>query len=122
MKMQACKRMIYNVGFIDPDKIHIDTLMTKPDETAENILRFLTEQNWCDHILFPYNFKWGSYSVVHIHFCLLDVKSVTDVYINLCSFHWILLNIRVDKRIVEVMDPLKRNLEEFRNMQDMLQS
>ena len=28
---------------------------------------------------------------------------------NVCSFHWILLNIRVDKGIVEVMDPLKRN-------------
>ena len=57
MKMQACKRKIYNVGFIDPDKVHIKTLVTKPDETAENLLRFLTEQNFCDHILFPYNFK-----------------------------------------------------------------
>ena len=47
--------------------------------------------------------------------------SVTDVYINMCNFHWILLDIRVDKGIVEVMDPLKRNLEKFRNMQDMLQ-
>jgi hypothetical protein len=38
-----------------------------------------------------------------------------------CRFHWILLNIQVDKGIVEVMDPLKRPLEEFRSMQDMLQ-
>ena len=57
MKMQSCKRKIYNVGFIDPDKVYIETLTTKPDETAENLLRFLTEQHLCDHILFPYNFK-----------------------------------------------------------------
>jgi hypothetical protein len=44
------------------------------------------------------------------------------VYINVCRFHWILLNIQVDKGIVEVMDPLKRPMEEFRSMQDMLQT
>ena len=124
MKIRECKKRIYSVGFIDPDKVHIYALTTKPDETAANLLRFLGEQNFCDHILFPYNFGWGSYYVLHIHFCLLDVKCnwwVTDVYINVCRFHWILLNIRVDKGIVEVMDPLKRPLEEFRSMQDMLQ-
>ena len=58
MKIQECKRRtLYSVGFIDPDKVHIDTLTKKPEETAENLLRFLTEQNFCDHILFPYNFK-----------------------------------------------------------------
>ena len=57
MKIQECKRRIYSVGFIDPDKVNIYSLMTKPDETADNLLRFLTEQNFCDHILFPYNFQ-----------------------------------------------------------------
>jgi hypothetical protein len=38
-----------------------------------------------------------------------------------CRFHWILLDIRLDKGIVEVMDPLKRPLKEFCNMQNMLQ-
>ena len=58
MKILVCKsRKIYNVGFIDPDKVHIETLKDKPDETAGNILRFLTEQDFCDHILFPYNFR-----------------------------------------------------------------
>ena len=125
IKIRECKRKIYSVGFIDPDKVNIYSLTTKPDETASNLQRFLTEQHFCDHILFPYNFQWGSYSVVHIHFCLLDVKCnwwVTDVYINVCRFHWILLDIQVDKGIVEVMDPLKRPLEEFRSMQDMLQT
>ena len=58
MKIHECKRMtLYSVGFIDPDKVHIETLTDKPEETQKNLLRFLTEQNFCDHILFPYNFK-----------------------------------------------------------------
>ena len=78
MKMKECKaRRIINIGFIDPDKIHIEVLTDKPIETEENLLRFLREQNYCDSILFPYNFKCGSYSVVSIHFSLLDVKCLS---------------------------------------------
>jgi hypothetical protein len=58
MKMLVYKsRNIINIGFIDPDKIHIKMLTDNPKETEENLLRFLTEQNYYDHILFPYNFK-----------------------------------------------------------------
>ena len=58
MKIVECKsRKIFNVGFIDPDKVHIKNLDEYPDDTEESLLRFLTEQNFCDHILFPYNFK-----------------------------------------------------------------
>jgi hypothetical protein len=68
MKILECKtRNIINIRFIDPDKIHIKTLTDNPKETEKNLLRFLIDQNYCDHILFPYNFKWGSYSVVSIH-------------------------------------------------------
>jgi hypothetical protein len=38
-----------------------------------------------------------------------------------CSFHWILLHIRIDKGRVEVLDPLKRPMAQFKSMQDMLQ-
>jgi hypothetical protein len=51
-----------NVGFIDPDKVNIHMLKTKPKETARNILKFLKEQHFCNSILFPYNFGWESYS------------------------------------------------------------
>ena len=84
MKILECKRKrIYNIGFIDLDKVHITKLTDNPEETEENILRFLMEQNFSDHVLFPYNFRWGSYSVVHIHFWLVDANKcnwwVTDV-------------------------------------------
>ena len=74
MKMMECKNKVYTVGFIDPDKVNIKALTTKPNDTEKNILRFLKKQHYCDHILFPYNFKCGSCSIVHINFCLIDVK------------------------------------------------
>jgi hypothetical protein len=58
MKFLVCKsRNILNVGFIDPDKVYIKMLTDNLEETEQNLLRFLTDQNFCDHILFPYNFK-----------------------------------------------------------------
>ena len=49
MKIEECKRRsLFKFGFIDPDKVHIETLTLNPKET---------EQNFCDSILFPYNFK-----------------------------------------------------------------
>jgi hypothetical protein len=39
----------------------------------------------------------------------------------MCRFHWIPMNIEVDNGRVEVLDPLKREMEQFRDMQDMLQ-
>ena len=56
MKIKECKRKVYSVGFIDPDRVHIHSLTNWPVETAKNLLRFIMEQNYCDHILFPYNF------------------------------------------------------------------
>ena len=40
---------------------------------------------------------------------------------NVCRFHWILLEIQVDKAEVEVLDPLNRDIEQFSSMQKMLQ-
>jgi hypothetical protein len=39
----------------------------------------------------------------------------------MCRFHWILMKIEIDNRRVQVLDPLKRDMEQFRDMQDMLQ-
>ena len=57
MKMLEGKRRVSSAGFIDPDKVNIKALTTKPKDTEKNILRFLKKQHYCDHILFPYNFK-----------------------------------------------------------------
>jgi hypothetical protein len=39
----------------------------------------------------------------------------------MCRFYWILFNIQVDNGRVEVLDPLRRDMEQFLDMQDMLQ-
>ena len=39
----------------------------------------------------------------------------------MCSFHWILLDIQIDKGRVDAFDPLSRPLEQFQSLQDMLQ-
>jgi hypothetical protein len=58
MKIMECKsKSIFNVGFIDPDKVNSAVLEKKPVDTERNLLRFLKEQNYCAQILFPYNFK-----------------------------------------------------------------
>ena len=53
---------------------------------------------------------------------MLSVIHDVYMYINLCSFHWILLDIQVDKGIVEVRDPLSRGLDGFRDLQKILQT
>ena len=58
MKIVECKRRhINNIGFVDLDKVHNDTVKGNPDETEANLLRFLTEQDFYDSILFSYNFR-----------------------------------------------------------------
>ena len=62
-------------------------------------------------LLYTFNFSYSMLSVIH------DVY----IYINMCSFHWILLDIQVDKGIVEVRDPLSRGFDGFRDLQKLLQ-
>jgi hypothetical protein len=58
LKIDECRRKnITNIGFVDPDKVHHDTVRDKAQETGENLLRFITEQHFCDSILFPYNYR-----------------------------------------------------------------
>ena len=42
-------------------------------------------------------------------------------YVNVRSFHWILLSIQVDRGVVEVMDSLDKDPEDYSSVVDMLQ-
>ena len=55
--VECAHNKVYNVGFVDPDKVHNETVKLHPDQTVENLLRFLKEQDFCDSILFPYNYR-----------------------------------------------------------------
>jgi hypothetical protein len=45
----------------------------------------------------------------------------SDYLVYMCSYHWIMLDIQIDKGRVDIFDPLSRNMEQFQSMQDMLQ-
>ena len=59
MKILECKRgQIYDIGFIDPNTIHEETVVPKwAKEIEDNLVRFLVKKETKREILFPYNFK-----------------------------------------------------------------
>ncbi len=58
LKIIECRsNKMFNVGFVDPDKVHHDTVKNNAKETGGNLLRFIGEQSFCDSILFPYNYR-----------------------------------------------------------------
>ena len=74
MKILECKKArIYDTGFVDPYFNHEVTVNNHPEDTENNLLRFLMKQNTLGEILFPYNYKWVFLYLLHILFCLLDV-------------------------------------------------
>ena len=43
------------------------------------------------------------------------------LYKRVRSFHWILLIIRVDEAVIEVMDSLRKDMDKYLNFQELLQ-
>ena len=58
MKILECKKEgIWDIGFIDPDKVHEVTVEMCAKDTRATLLRFLKRQHTRKEILLPYNFK-----------------------------------------------------------------
>ena len=58
MKILKCKRKrIFDVGFVDPNRVNSVMVQQYPKDTEANLLRFLKEQHYKKEILFPYNFR-----------------------------------------------------------------
>ena len=67
-----------------------------------------------------------SVSVLYIFYFAYSILSVIDelcmrAYVNVRSFHWIMLNIQVDKSQVEVSESLSWDQEKWSDMKAMLQ-
>ena len=126
MKSQYCKRRaIYDIGFIDPYYIYEKTVRNKSktirDNTADCLYDALLFNQNKREILFPYNFEWVLLSLYTFFFAYwFDVKCVID---ELClrSSHFILLIIHPDKARVQVMDSLRRDLDKWADLQQLLQ-
>ena len=58
MKILECKRkLIFDVGFVDPNRVNFAMVQQFPKDTEANSLRFLKKQDYKKEILFPYNFR-----------------------------------------------------------------
>ena len=58
MKIRECRvDGIWDIGFIDPDKIHEVTVEKYAQDTEDVLLTFLKRQSSKKEILFSYNFK-----------------------------------------------------------------
>ena len=64
-------------------------------------------------VLYTFYFAYSMLSVID-EFCM-------PAYINVRSFHWILLSIQVNAAKVDIMDPLDKDPKLYMNLQDMLQ-
>ena len=67
-----------------------------------------------------------SVTVLYTFYFAYSMLSVIDelcmtAYINVRSFHWILLIIRIDDGTVEVMDSLRKDPKEYKSLVCMLQ-
>ena len=67
-----------------------------------------------------------SVTVLYTFYFAYSISSVIDelcmpAYINVRSFHWILLIIRVDEGVVEIMDPLGKDQELYDSLLTLLQ-
>jgi hypothetical protein len=47
----------FHLGFINPVFVNCVTLKDKPQETFNNLYKFLSIQHYKQNILFPYNFE-----------------------------------------------------------------
>ena len=57
MKIRECRIAgIWDIGFIDPDKIHVEMIKDHAADTEDVLLTFFKNQSTKKEILFPYNF------------------------------------------------------------------
>jgi hypothetical protein len=91
--MECMKGGPFDIGFVDPNRVHEEVVRTRPGQTEDYLLKSLLRQQTKREILLPYNF----------------------------SFHFILLVIQPDSGKVLVMDSLRKEKEIWADFREMLQ-
>ena len=120
MKILECKKgQIYDIGFIDCQSVHERTLKDTPNQTENNLCNRWRISAQEGKYYFPTTSS-EFYCLANILFCLLGVKRIIDS-LCVCSFHFILLIIVPDEGVVKVMDPGRRSMKSWEDMQACLQ-
>ncbi|XP_073365926.1 uncharacterized protein [Aegilops tauschii subsp. strangulata] len=84
---------MYDIGFIKTNLIDQFMVTFHPKETKDNLLRSLVINQNKDTILFPYNF----------------------------NFHYILLEIKLEQGLVNVLESRRKDPEDYADMSKMLE-
>ena len=119
---ESKKREIGDIGFINTNLIDATEVKYRAEDTEANLLRSLVINENKDIILFPYNFKWVllscAYSVSLIN---PGYGNVIDDYACMRSFHYILLEIKLQQGLVTVLDSRRKDPQEYADMTQMLE-
>ena len=117
------KRQIGDIGFINTNLIDAYTVEKHPKEADANLLQSLVLNQNKDIILFPYNFKWVLLCCGIFGFLIsLGYSNVILMsYACVRSYHYILLEIKLEKGVVTVLDSKRKDPKEYADMTEMLE-
>jgi len=86
------KKGYFHIGFVDPSIVNCKNLKSNPTEIFKNMYKYLSVQHYKSYILFLYNF----------------------------ADHWILVVIFPDQSLALVMDSVRRDPNQYKDISDML--
>ena len=117
------KRQVGDIGFINTYLIDATEVKFHAVETEANLLRSFEINEHKDIILFPYNFKWVLLSCGIFGFLISPGYSNVILMSYACvrSYHYILLEIKLEKGVVTVLDSKRKDPKEYADMTEMLE-
>ena len=117
------KRQVGDIGFINTNLVDATKVQYRAQETEANLLRSLEINEHKDIILFPYNFKWVLLSCGIFSFLISPGYSNVILMSYACvrSYHYILLEIKLEKGVVTVLDSKRKDPKEYVDMTEMLE-
>ena len=112
-----------DIGFINTYLIDATEVQYRAQETEANLLRSLEINEHKDIILFPYNFKWVLLSCGIFGFLISPGYSNVILMSYACvrRYHYILLEIKLEKGVVTVLDSKRKDPKEYADMTEMLE-
>ena len=116
------KRQVGDIGFINTYLIDATQVKFHAKEAEANLLQSLVINQNKDIILFPYNFKWVLLSCGIFGFLISPGYSNVILMSYACvrSYHYILLEIKLEKGVVTVLDSKRKDPKEYADMTEIL--
>ena len=122
MKVKEWRKSgIYNIGFMDSDVIHEESVRKWTNQIKNNIFMALDKQHTCTFILLLYNFQWVLCLFLSLQFDNNYISNISSIYVCINNFHWILLCIEIDRARVVVFDSSRKPKEAYQDLIDIMQ-